>query len=107
MPRGTTARQWLSVLEASFIAFLLPPYHGNVSKRLIKSPKLYFYDIGLAAYLLGIESPNQGFQDPRRHVAGSGIQEQTPRRVERFDRRHPVVFTPIPCPNGWRGRPFS
>jgi len=60
----TTARQWLSVLEASFIAFLLPPYHGNVSKRLIKSPKLYFYDVGLAAYLLGIESPSQVFTHP-------------------------------------------
>ena len=60
----TTARQWLSVLEASFIAFLLPPYHGNVSKRLIKSPKLYFYDVGLAAYLLGIESPVQVFTHP-------------------------------------------
>ncbi len=60
----TTARQWLSVLEASFLAFLLPPYHGNVSKRLIKSPKLYFYDVGLAAYLLGIESPSQVFTHP-------------------------------------------
>jgi len=55
----TTARQWLSVLEASFIAFELQPFHANLSKRLIKSPKLYFYDVGLAAYLLGIETPQQ------------------------------------------------
>ncbi len=51
----TTARQWMSVLEASFIVFLLPPLHANVSKRLIKTPKLYFHDVGLASWLLGIE----------------------------------------------------
>ena len=55
----TTARHWLSVLEASYVVFLLPPYHPNLSKRLIKSPKLYFYDVGLAAYLLGIENTRQ------------------------------------------------
>jgi predicted AAA+ superfamily ATPase len=55
----TTARQWISVLEASYIVFLLQPFHANISKRLIKSPKLYFHDVGLASYLLGIESPRQ------------------------------------------------
>jgi predicted AAA+ superfamily ATPase len=55
----TTARQWLSVLEASYIVFVLQPFHPNVSKRLIKSPKLYFFDVGLAAYLLGIETSRQ------------------------------------------------
>jgi uncharacterized protein len=60
----TTARQWLSLLEASYLAFMLPPYHANVSKRLIKSPKLYFYDVGLAAYLLGIENSGQIFTHP-------------------------------------------
>lgn len=45
----TTARHWLSVLEASYVVFRLPPYHGNVRKRLVKSPKLYFYDTGLAS----------------------------------------------------------
>jgi hypothetical protein len=60
----TTARQWMSLLEASFVVFLLPPYHPNVSKRLIKSPKLYFYDVGLAAYLLGIEHPQQVYAHP-------------------------------------------
>jgi predicted AAA+ superfamily ATPase len=52
----TTAKSWISVLEASYIVFRLPPYHENFSKRLVKMPKLYFYDPGLAAYLLGIES---------------------------------------------------
>lgn len=50
-----TAKEWLSLLEASYIVFLLPPYFKNVGKRLIKSPKLYFYDTSLACYLLNIE----------------------------------------------------
>src|SRR3972149_3994940 len=49
-----TARAWLSILEASYILFLLKPHHKNFGKRLIKTPKLYFYDTGLAAWLLGI-----------------------------------------------------
>lgn len=49
-----TARAWLSVLQASDILFLLPPYHRNFGKRLVKSPKLYFVDTGLACWLLGI-----------------------------------------------------
>ena len=53
----TTARRWLSILEASFIVTLLRPYHRNFSKRLIKSPKLYFLDTGLLCYLLRIHSP--------------------------------------------------
>ena len=60
----TTAREWLSVLEASYIVFVLPPLHANISKRLIKSPKLYFFDVGLAAYLLGIENKKQIFTHP-------------------------------------------
>jgi uncharacterized protein len=54
-----TAKAWASVLEASFIAFRLPSYHGNVSKRLIKMPKLHFYDTGLACWLLGIRDVTQ------------------------------------------------
>ena len=49
-----TAREWLTVLEASYIVFLLRPYHQNFGKRLVKMPKLYFLDTGLLAYLLGI-----------------------------------------------------
>lgn len=62
----TTARHWLSVLEATYIVFRLPPYHGNVSKRLVKSPKLYFHDVGLASWLLGIESVRQVGTHPLR-----------------------------------------
>jgi predicted AAA+ superfamily ATPase len=47
-----TIQHWLSVLEASFIVFRLPPFYENFSKRMIKSPKLYFYDVGLLSYLL-------------------------------------------------------
>jgi len=54
-----TAKAWLSVLEASYIVFLLKPHHQNFNKRLVKMPKLYFYDAGLAAYLLGIHSSGQ------------------------------------------------
>lgn len=50
-----TAKSWLALLEASFILFLLPSYHNNLGKRVIKSPKLYFYDVGLATELMGIE----------------------------------------------------
>jgi hypothetical protein len=62
----TTARSWLTLLEASYIVFLLQPWHANVSKRLIKSPKLYFYDVGLASYLLGLEKDIQVNRDPLR-----------------------------------------
>lgn len=51
-----TAAHWLSILEASFVVFLLQQFHANLGKRLIKSPKAYFYDTGLAAYLMGMES---------------------------------------------------
>ena len=54
-----TARSWMSVLEASYIVFLLKPYFVNLGKRLIKSPKLYFYDTGLACWLMGIKSSDQ------------------------------------------------
>ena len=62
----TTARHWLDVLEASFIAFRLQPFHANVRKRLVKSPKLYFYDVGLASYLVGIERAEQIVTHPLR-----------------------------------------
>ncbi|MFL6196790.1 MAG: ATP-binding protein [Thermoanaerobaculia bacterium] len=61
-----TARSWLSVLEASYIVFRLPPFFANLGKRLIKAPKLYFHDAGLAASLLNIESPRQLENHPLR-----------------------------------------
>lgn len=61
-----TAREWITVLEASYIVFLLQPYHANIGKRLIKTPKLYFYDTGLAAWLCGIENHKQVATHPLR-----------------------------------------
>lgn len=54
-----TAKEWLSLLEQSFIIHLLRPYHRNFGKRLVKTPKLYFSDTGLACSLLGIETPEE------------------------------------------------
>ena len=61
-----TIHSWLSVLSASYIIYLLPPYYENISKRLVKSPKLYFTDPGLACFLLDIESPKQLSRDKMR-----------------------------------------
>ena len=55
----TTVTRWLSVLEASFIIFMLRPHHGNFGKRLVKRPKLYFLDTGLLCYLLGIRGADE------------------------------------------------
>ncbi len=61
-----TITEWLSVLEASFIIFKLQPWYTNIAKRVTKHPKIYFVETGLAAYLLGIETPEQLFRDPLR-----------------------------------------
>ena len=53
-----TAQSWLSVLETSYIVFTMPPYYRNFNKRLVKAPKLYFYDTGLVCYLLEMTRPN-------------------------------------------------
>ena len=54
-----TIKSWLSVLEASYMMFLLPPYHNNFNKRLTKSPKMFFFDTGLICHLLGISASHQ------------------------------------------------
>lgn len=61
-----TARDWLSVLEASHLVWLLPPWHENLGKRLTKSHKLYFCDVGLAAWLMGITQAVQLASHPLR-----------------------------------------
>ena len=55
----TTATEWLGILEASYVVFKLQPYFNNFKKRLVKTPKLYFYDSGIVCRLLGINSPEQ------------------------------------------------
>lgn len=66
-----TARQWLSLLQESFIIFLLQPYYRNFNKRLIKSSKLYFVDTGLATWLLGINTQEQ----LKEHYLSGGLFE--------------------------------
>lgn len=61
-----TAKAWMSVLETSFIAFRLPAFHANIRKRLVKMPKLYFYDTGLVCWLLGIRASAQLRSHPLR-----------------------------------------
>jgi predicted AAA+ superfamily ATPase len=59
-----TARAWIDLLQTSFIVHLLPPWFTNTGKRLIKAPKLYFYDVGLACWLLGLRTTGQVQRDP-------------------------------------------
>ncbi len=61
-----TAKAWISVMEASYLVFLLQPHSINFNKRLIKMPKLYFYDVGLASWLLGIRTTEQIITHPLR-----------------------------------------
>jgi hypothetical protein len=59
-----TLKEWLNILEASFIVFRLPPYFENFGKRLVKTPKIYFTEVGLASWLLGIKSADMVSRDP-------------------------------------------
>lgn len=61
---STTLKEWLSLLEASFVIFRLRPYYRNFGKRIVKSPKIYFTEPGLAAWLLGIQSAKEAGRDP-------------------------------------------
>ena len=63
---STTLGEWLATLESSFLVFRLPPSATNISKRVVKSPKVYFTEVGLAVYLLGLETPAQVARDPLR-----------------------------------------
>lgn len=78
----TTARQWLSVLQASNLVLLLEPYHRSLGKRLVKSPKLYLTDTGLAAYLMGFQSPEGLAASPQAgalfetHVVGQWLRHR-------------------------------
>ena len=63
---STTITEWISILEAAFLVFRLPPHFSNISKRVVKSPKIYFADVGLVAWLLGLETPAQVSRAPLR-----------------------------------------
>lgn len=61
-----TVREWFSLLEASYIAFRLPPFFANIRKRIVRTPKLYFFDVGVACSLLGIREATQVAEHPLR-----------------------------------------
>lgn len=65
---STAITEWLSILHASYIIYKIPPYYANINKRLTKMPKIYFYDTGLLAYLLGIENPGNINNSPFKGV---------------------------------------
>lgn len=89
---STTISEWISILEASYIIFPLRPYFVNITKRLTKMPKWYFYDTGLVAYLLGIETPSQLLAHPLRGAMfeNMAVAELMNRRIN--DAREPNLF---------------
>lgn len=88
-----TAESWLSVLQASYIIFLLNPYHENFSKRVIKTPKIYFYDTGLVCSLLDLASPKTVSQSPfRGHLFESLIIADFYKQYYRRGTRVPLYF---------------
>lgn len=62
----TTVQEWMNILEASYLAFRLQPFYRNIGKRLMKTPKIYFYDVGIVCYLLGIRNAQQLETHPLR-----------------------------------------
>ena len=87
-----TARRWISVLKTSFVIFLLPPHHRNFNKRLIKSPKLYFYDTGLACHLLGIRESGQVLSHPLRGALFENFIAAEVARTFHHHRREPPLY---------------
>lgn len=92
-----TARRWISVLATSFLVFLLPPHHRNLNKRVIKTPKLYFYDTGLACRLLNIRTAEQIQDHPLRGALFENlIVAELAKHFEHSRQRPPLYF--------WRDR---
>lgn len=89
---STTLSEWLSVLEASYVVFKLQPYFSNISKRIIKSPKVYFVEPGLAAYLLGIETPRQASGDPLRGNIFENMIVLEAMKARLNDKKEPNLF---------------
>lgn len=88
-----TARSWLSVLEAGYVAWRLPPFHATVSSRLVKTPKLHFVDPGLACYLLGIRSADQLRTHPLRGaVFETWVASEILKRYTHAGRTSPMTF---------------
>ena len=89
---STTLGQWLFVLEDSFIVFRLQPYFSNISKRIVKSPKIYFVEPGLAVYLLGIETSRPASRDPLRGNLFENIVVLEAMKARFNDNKEPNLF---------------
>jgi len=87
-----TARRWISILKTSFIVFLLEPHHRNFNKRIIKSPKLFFYDTGLASHLLGIRTDEQLYSHPARGALFENLVVSEAVKTYTHHRREPPVY---------------
>lgn len=88
-----TARAWLSLLEASYIVYLLPPWFANLGKRLVRAPKLYFYDVGLASWLIGVRDPSQLTAHPLRgHLFENLVVIEFVKHFENAGVRAPLHF---------------
>ena len=87
-----TVKDWISILESTYIIYLLKPYHGNHSKRLIKSPKLYFTDTGLLAYLLGIETVDRFFKSSERGAIFENMVIMEYKKRLAFEKGHTQLY---------------
>ena len=88
-----TANDWLEILEATYVIHLLRPYHNNVSKRYVKSPKIYFVDTGLLCFLLGLHSADELARSPfLGHVFENMVILETLKRLSFSSRRYNLYF---------------
>ena len=89
----TTLGEWLDVLEASFIVFRLQPYYANIGKRLVKTPKIYFTETGLASYLLGLRTTGQLTHDPLRgNLFENLVMSEMTKRIKNADSADELFF---------------
>lgn len=90
---ANTCKAWISLLEASYVVFRLPPWYENLSKRLVKSQKIYFYDVGLAAWLCGIREPGQVASHPLRgHIFENLVILEFLKHFANQGLSHPLYF---------------
>lgn len=87
-----TAKRWISVLKTSFLVFLVQPHHRNLNKRVIKSPKLYFGDTGLACHLLGVRSAEQAETHPLRGALFENLIIAEVAKTYLHHRRQPPIY---------------
>jgi hypothetical protein len=88
-----TAKDWISILESTYIIHILKPFHNNRSKRLVKSPKLFFVDTGLLCYLLGIDNEQRFFKAAERgHVFENMIVMEAIKRLSQRTERAQIYF---------------